>query len=186
MIIKSTIPEDCGTVFSPLKNEIADPEGSVMEFEFLVEGKEFSFDCTSMTRVSDEGCSGITFGLNLTIIIIFILVIVVICLVFVFKQNKKDKKHDLKKVENPVNVSQPIPALSTTISTPMKPLPIPDPMPNTTVVNSSIPNIIDVTIEPPSSDLKSISNSTGYSAPIYPYVIPIDIHPQPANSKVSI
>lgn len=186
MIIKSTIPEDCGTVFSPLKNEIADPEGSVMEFEFLIEGKEFSFDTTSMTRASDEGCSGITFGLNLTIIIIFILVIVVICLVFVFKQNKKDKKHDLKKVENPVNVSQPIPALSTTISTPMKPLPIPDPMPNTTVVNSSISNIIDVTIEPPSSDLKSISNSTGYSAPIYPYVIPIDIHPQPANSKVSI
>ena len=89
-------------------------------------------------------------------------------------------------VENPVNVSQPIPALSTTISIPMKPLPIPDPIPNTTVVNSSIPNIIDVTLEPPSSELNSISNSTGHSAPIYPYVIPIDIHPQPANSKVSI
>ena len=42
-----------------------------MEFEFIIEGKEFSFDTTSMTRASDEGCSGITFGLNLTIIIIF-------------------------------------------------------------------------------------------------------------------
>ena len=77
-IIYSTIPEECGSIFTSLKDEIADPEGSAMEFEFFVDGKEFSFDATSMTRASDEGCSGITFGLNLTIIIVVIVVIIVI------------------------------------------------------------------------------------------------------------
>ena len=54
-----------------------------MEFEFIIEGKEFSFDTTSMTRTSDEGCSGITFGLNLTIIILVVDIIIVIGLLLV-------------------------------------------------------------------------------------------------------
>ena len=83
-IIYSSIPDECGSVFTSLKNEVADPENSAMEFEFLIEGKEFSFDNTEMARASDEGCSGITFGLNLTIIILVVVIIIVIVLLVIF------------------------------------------------------------------------------------------------------
>ena len=81
-----------------------------MEFEFLVEGNEFSFDSTSMTRINDDGCSETTNDSNsendstinrtvLIIIIIIIVIILVICLFCVFIKYKKDRKHDLKRVE---------------------------------------------------------------------------------------
>ena len=93
----------------------------MLVFEFLVEGTEFSFDCTSMTRVSDDGCFETTTdtdndnntNINITVIIIIIIVIVVIFIIFLFllfTKINKNKKHDLKRVEKQISLSQNLPS----------------------------------------------------------------------------
>ena len=75
-------------------DSIADKEYGMMEYEFEIDGTTFVFDHTEQTRISDEGCSGITFTLNI-IIIVIVVVVVIIIVVIVIVCIKRPRKPEL-------------------------------------------------------------------------------------------
>ena len=59
------------------------PEWGELEFEVEVNSDSFVFDSEEKTRVSDDGCTGITFALNLVIIIVVVVVVIIIIVIIV-------------------------------------------------------------------------------------------------------
>lgn len=64
-------------------DSIADKEYGMMEYDFNIDGTTFVFDGTEQTRISDEGCSGITFTLNIVIIVIVVVVVIIIVIIII-------------------------------------------------------------------------------------------------------
>ena len=64
-------------------DSIADKEYGMMEYDFDIDGTTFVFDGTEQTRISDEGCSGITFTLNIIIIVVVVVVVIIIVIIII-------------------------------------------------------------------------------------------------------
>ena len=68
------------------------PEWGELEFEVEVNSDSFVFDSEEKTRVSDDGCTGITFALNLVIIIVVVVVVIIIIVIIVVCAKRPAKK----------------------------------------------------------------------------------------------
>ena len=62
---------------------IADKEYGMMEYDFDIDGTTFVFDGTEQTRISDEGCSGITFALNIVSVVVVVVVVIIIVVIII-------------------------------------------------------------------------------------------------------
>lgn len=73
------------------------PDDGRIEVEMYVGADSFVFDGSESTRVSDDGCVGITFTLNIAIIIVVVLVVIIIVIVIVVCAKRPAKKELPKK-----------------------------------------------------------------------------------------
>ena len=89
---------------------ISDIENAEVETEYdfqIEDDTKFYFEGQEMRNyVSDEGCEGLTFGLNLAIVIIVIVVVIIIVVVVVFAM--KAPKKELKTQESAPEVVAPV------------------------------------------------------------------------------
>lgn len=86
------------------KDRIA--ENDEQQFSLEIDS-DLMFDNTEMTRLSSEGCKGISFGLNLAIIIIVVVVIIVIVLIVMFCCKRSKELPITEKEDVEVAAEQP-------------------------------------------------------------------------------
>ena len=123
---------------------IANPEDGQIILQMYIGSDSFEFDGSVQTRVSDDGCVGITFTLNLIIIIVVVVVVIIIIIIIAVcakrpakkelpKTSAKSASHPSKPVEVPAptetaEASVPVPASTEPIQV-TAPAPAPEPIP---------------------------------------------------------
>ena len=115
-----------------------DPELGRIEVEMYVGADSFSFDGSESTRVSDDGCVGITFTLNIVIIIVVVIVVIIIVIAIVVCAKRPAKKELPKKAtqtapaaetSKPVEVTAPAEPVNVTAEPINVTAPAPEPAP---------------------------------------------------------
>ena len=115
-----------------------DPEVGRVEVEMYVGADSFSFDGLESTRVSDDGCVGITFTLNIVIIIVVVIVVIIIVIAIVVCAKRPAKKELPKKAtqtapaaetSKPVEVTAPAEPVNVTAEPINVTAPAPEPAP---------------------------------------------------------
>ena len=134
-----------------------------MEFILTIGDKSFAFDGNDMSRLSNEGCKGISFGLNLTLIIVIVVVIIVVVILVVMcakrgKQLPKQKKADVEQPQpepeaepaaaEPAAPAEPAPATEPAPAAEPAPAPAPEPTPAPAPAPEPTPAPVPVAIEP--------------------------------------
>ena len=119
-------------------------------FTLTIGDKSFAFDSNDMSRLSNDGCKGISFGLNLTLIIVIVVVIIVVVILVVMyakrgKQMPKQKKAD---VEQPQPQPEAEPAAAEPAAAEPAPAPAPEPTPAPAPAPEPAPAPVPVAIEP--------------------------------------
>ena len=98
-----------GDLWTSYIESCKDPENGRIDFIVEVTSDSFVFDSEDLTRMSDDGCTGITFGANLAIIIVVVIVVIIVIIITVVCARRPAKK-ELPKKSAKATQSAPEPA----------------------------------------------------------------------------